>query len=136
MKPCRECRHQVSEQAISCPNCGAPYPWKDKWEGWGFEYKSRTAIGSLPLIHISFKYRPDRKPVVAKGIVAVGQFGIGFINISQFGIGVISISQFAVGIWVVAQFALAYSCVAQFGLYVHKGYGQIVHSIFRLLGGA
>ncbi|RMG53066.1 MAG: zinc ribbon domain-containing protein [Acidobacteria bacterium] len=136
MKPCRECQHQVSEHAISCPNCGAPYPWKDRWEGWGFEYKSRMAIGSLPLIHVSFKYRPDRKPVVAKGVIAVGQFGVGLINISQFGIGVISIGQFAIGMWVVAQFALAYSCVAQFGLYVYRGYGQIVYNIFRLLGGA
>jgi hypothetical protein len=26
MKPCRECRHTVSEQAPTCPRCGAPYP--------------------------------------------------------------------------------------------------------------
>ena len=34
MKPCRECKHTVSEQATACPNCGAPYPAKEKWDGW------------------------------------------------------------------------------------------------------
>ena len=28
MKSCRECGHTVSEQAIHCPGCGAPYPDK------------------------------------------------------------------------------------------------------------
>ena len=26
MKPCRECQHEVSEQAAACPQCGAPFP--------------------------------------------------------------------------------------------------------------
>jgi len=28
MEECRECKHKVTEQAISCPGCGAPYPAK------------------------------------------------------------------------------------------------------------
>ena len=54
MKMCRECQHQVSENAFSCPGCGAPYPAKPKWDGWGFEYKSKTRLLGLPLLHISF----------------------------------------------------------------------------------
>ena len=60
MKSCRECQHQVSEQAFSCPNCGAPYPAKVKWDGWGFEYKSHAEVFGLPLLHISFKYRANK----------------------------------------------------------------------------
>ena len=26
LKPCRECRREISEQALACPNCGAPVP--------------------------------------------------------------------------------------------------------------
>ena len=26
MKPCRECRREISEQAFACPHCGAPLP--------------------------------------------------------------------------------------------------------------
>ena len=134
MKPCRECQKMVSEQAFTCPHCGAPSPAKEKWVGWGFEYKSEASIFGLPLIHISFKYRPSRMPVPAKGIIAIGQFGMGIINISQFGVGIISLGQFTASVFALAHFGIAYSLIAQFGLYVEKGYGQFVRSIFDLLG--
>lgn len=133
MKHCRECQHDISEQALACPNCGAPYPAKEKWDGWGFEYKSETTIMGLPLLHISFKYRPNRMPIPAKGIISIGQFGIGIINISQFGVGIISISQFTVAVYALAQFAIAYSLIAQIGLYVNQGYGQLVWNIIELI---
>jgi hypothetical protein len=134
MKPCRECQHQISEQAISCPNCGAPFPWKEKWDGWGFEYKSKATIMGLPLLHISFKYRPNRVPVPAKGIIAIGQFACGIITISQFGIGIVSISQFTVAVYALAQFAFAYSLIAQLGIYIHDGHGQLVKRLGELFG--
>ena len=133
MKECRECHQSVSEQAFSCPHCGAPYPTKEKWDGWGFEYKSEATLFGLPLLHISFKYRRNRMPVPAKGVISIGQFGMGILNISQFGIGLISISQFTVAGLALAQFGIAYSLIAQIGFYFDKGYGQIVRNIFDLL---
>ena len=133
MKPCRECQHQVSEQAMACPNCGAPRPSLEKWDGWGYEYKSAITVLGLPLIHIAFKFRPNRTPVVARGVIAIGQFACGFVTISQFGIGVISISQFTLAGLALAQFAVAYSLVAQFGIYIHEGHGQMVVSLADLL---
>lgn len=126
MKPCRECNHKVSEQAFSCPNCGAPYPAKAQWDGWGFEYKSRASFMGWPLLHVSFKYRANRMPVPAKGIIAIGQFGIGVVNISQFGIGLFSLAQFTIAGYAIAQFAVAGSLIAQFGLYLEQGRGQFV----------
>ncbi len=38
----------------------APYPAKEKWDECGFEYKSEATLFGLPLLHISFKYRPNR----------------------------------------------------------------------------
>ncbi len=134
MKECRECHHEVSEQAFTCPNCGAPYPAREKWDGWGFEYKSEATLFGLPLVHISFKYRPNRRPVPAKGVISIGQFGMGVINISQFGVGVISLSQFTIAVFALAQFGIAYSLIAQFGLYVHEGCGQFVRNILDLIG--
>ncbi len=87
----------------------------------------------LPLLHISFKYRPNRMPIPAKGIIAIGQFGFGIINISQFGVGIISVSQFTVAVYALAQFAIAYSLIAQFGLYMNQGYGQLVWNIIELI---
>lgn len=133
MKTCRDCRHEVSEQAFACPHCGAPYPAREKWDGWGFEYKSKAELMGLPLVHISFKYRANRRPVPAVGVIAIGQFACGIVAVSQFGVGVVSVSQFTVAGFALAQFALAYSLVAQMGLYVHEGHGQIVLSILQAL---
>jgi hypothetical protein len=134
MKPCRECRHQISEQAFTCPQCGAPYPARESWDGWGYEYKSKATIAGLPLVHISFKYRANRTPVVARGIIAIGQFACGVVCIGQFSVGVLSISQFTLAGYAVAQFALAYSLIAQFGLYLSEGHGQLVFNLSRLFG--
>ena len=135
MKPCRECRHEISEQAFTCPHCGAPFPARESWDGWGYEYKSRLSIAGLPLVHISFKFRPNRTPVVARGIVAIGQFGCGVVCIAQFGVGVFTLAQFAVGGFALAQFAAAYSLIAQFGLYLAHGHGQLVCSLSKWLDG-
>jgi hypothetical protein len=134
MKPCRECRREISEQAVACPNCGAPYPARAKWDGHGFEYKSRLSVFGLPLIHVSFKYRANRTPVVARGVIAIGQFGCGLITIAQFGVGIISISQFTIAGFALAQFAIAYDLIAQMGVYFHEGHGQVVRSVTELIG--
>jgi hypothetical protein len=134
MRPCRECKHEISEEAITCPHCGAPYPAKEKWDGWGFEYKSKLTFWGLPLLHISFKYRPNRMPVVAKGIIAIGQFAYGVVTISQFGIGIFSLSQFTVAVYALAQFAAAYSLIAQVGIYINEGHGQLVRSVAEIIG--
>ncbi len=135
MKTCRECGHTVSDQALHCPACGAPYPAKASWNGWGVEYKTKQTLFGWPLVHVSFKYRPNLMPVPAKGIIAIGQFAMGVVNISQFGIGLFCLCQFAVGGWVLSQFALAYACIAQMGLYLHTGTGQITAKLTTLLGG-
>lgn len=119
---------------MACPGCGAPYPARARWDGFGFEYRSRLTVAGLPLVHVSFKYRPNRVPVVARGVIAVGQFAIGVVTISQFGVGVLSVSQFTIAGFALAQFAIAYSLVAQMGLFLHEGRGQLVRSIGDLLG--
>jgi hypothetical protein len=134
MKPCRECGREISEQAPTCPGCGAPFPAREKWDGYGFEYRSQATILGLPLLHVSFKYRPNRVPVPARGVIAIGQFAVGIVTISQFGVGLLSVSQFTVAGFALAQFAVAWSLVAQLGLYVHDGRGQLVRSVAELLG--
>jgi hypothetical protein len=133
MKPCRECQHEISEQAFTCPHCGAPFPARAKWDGYGFEYKSSLTLFGLPLLHVSFKYRPNRMPVPAKGIIAIGQFGCGVFTIAQFGVGIFCLCQFAVAGFALAQIAAAYSLIAQIGLYFHEGHGQMVVNVRRLM---
>jgi hypothetical protein len=86
------------------------------------------------VLHISFKYRPNRVPVPARGVIAIGQFACGLVTISQFGIGLVSISQFTVAVYALAQLAFAYSLIAQLGIYIHEGHGQFVKSLSELIG--
>ena len=134
MKPCRECQREISEQAMACPHCGAPFPAREKWDGWGFEYKTKTELFGLPLLHVSFKYRPNRMPVPARGVFAVGQFACGIFVLSQFGVGAVCVSQMAIAGFALAQFAAAYALIAQLGVYVRFGHGQIIRSLAELLG--
>ncbi len=118
---------------MTCPGCGAPYPARARWDGFGFEYRSRLRVAGLPLVHVSFKYRPNRVPVVARGWIAIGQFAVGGLTISQFGVGLVSVSQFTVAGFALAQFGIAWSLVAQIGLFLHDGRGQLVRGIGELL---
>jgi hypothetical protein len=133
MKACRQCGQSVAEEAMACPHCGAPYPAKEKWDGWGFEYKSEWTMFGLPLLHISFKYRPDRVPVPARGIIAIGQFAFGVVTISQFGVGLLSLGQFTIAGYSIAQFSAAYTLIAQFGVYLHQGRGQFIIGVAEVL---
>jgi hypothetical protein len=118
---------------MACPSCGAPYPAKEKWDGWGFEYKSKARFLGMPLLHISFKFKPNRAPVPARGVFAIGQFACGIFTLSQFGIGVVSVSQFTIAGFALAQFAFAYELIAQIGLYINEGRGQLVISLAELI---
>ena len=133
MKPCRECSKEISESALVCPHCGAPKPANEKWDGYGFEYKSKLQFFGIPLLHISFKYR-NKRPVVAKGIIAIGQFGIGIINISQVGIGFFSLSQVTIAYYALAQVAFANTLMCQIGIFIESGVGQAVWKLSELLG--
>lgn len=105
---CRECQKTVSPNAKACPHCGAPYPAKKVWKGWGFEWKSKTSYYGWPLVHIAVGMDRNNKLRVARGWIAVGQFGIGLITIAQFGVGILfGLGQFILGITAVAQFAIA-----------------------------
>lgn len=134
MKPCRECSNEVSESAQICPKCGAPKPAKEKWNGYGWEYKSKMTFFGIPLLHISFKYSKNRRPVVAKGIIAIGQFGIGIVNISQIGIGFFSLGQITIAYYALAQIAFANTLMCQIGVFVELGVGQAVWKLSELLG--
>lgn len=125
LSTCRDCGIQVSNQAMACPECGAPYPYKEKWDGWGYEYKSDATLLGLPLVHVSFKYRFNRTPVIARGWLAIGQFSAGFVNISQFGVGPFCLSQFALAGVAIMQMGAAVMALCQIGL-TYTGLGQVV----------
>ena len=80
MKPCRECKREISEQAMTCPQCGAPYPTRERWAGWGIESKS----GEVEQLH------GDRETGDLEGSriagLALAQFAAAYSLIAQFGV--------------------------------------------------
>lgn len=141
---CRECQKQISTEAVNCPHCGAPYPAKTKWYGRGFEWKSEQTFYGYPLVHVAWGRDENNRIRVAKGVIAIGQFGIGLITFAQFGVGVLfgfgqfilgltGIAQFAItGLFGIGQFAAGYVAIGQFALGYYAlaqiGYGKFIWS--------
>jgi len=113
---CRACRKEVSVEAMTCPHCGAPFPGRQTWRGWGYEWKSKQSVCGWPLVHVAFGRDEKGKLRVAKGVVAVGQFAVGAITVAQFGVGAV----FALG-----QFVAAPVAIGQVGLGLLLGLGQL-----------
>ena len=148
---CPECGARISEKAAVCPKCG--YPMKPAADLTlitrrfmrGFEWKSKTEILGWPLIHIAIgRNKETGRLMMAKGIIAIGQFAIGVITIAQFGIGILfglgqfvggilAVGQFALGVYFgLGQFATGITAIGQFafGWYIRAqiGYGKYIWS--------
>jgi hypothetical protein len=122
---CRVCHKDVSREAVSCPHCGAPRPAQVNWDGTGYEWKSERTLFGLPLVHVAVGRNAKGKLRVAKGIIAIGQFGIGAITIAQFGVGAIfGLGQFVVAPLAIGQFALGLAALGQFGIGLLYGFGM------------
>ncbi len=148
---CPECGEEISEHATVCPQCGAPLKPEPALKVEvrphyrGFEWKSKARLFGWPLVHVAIgRDKETGKLLAAKGIIAIGQFGIGLVTIAQFGIGLlfgfgqfvggtIAIGQFALGTYFgLGQFATGLTVIGQFALgkYVlaQMGYGTHVWS--------
>jgi len=157
---CPECGAGVSEKALACPRCGCPLREPDpapvapaaateaparQRRGWGFEWRTRAEILGWPLVHVAVGRNPQTGRLrVAKGIIAVGQIGIGLITVAQLGVGIlfalgqlvggyVAIGQGALGLrFGLGQFACGMTAIGQFafGKYVlaQAGAGKFVWS--------
>ena len=89
----------------------------------GFQWNTRARVFGIPLVSVAFGTDEKGKTRVAKGFVAVGQFGFGVITIAQFGVGILfGIGQVTIGLVAVGQLAL--------GLLV--GVGQFAGGTFAI----
>ncbi len=84
-----------------------------------FEFRSKEEINGWPLIHINIGTNPETgRPLVAKGVVAIGNiaFGVvsigaaafGVVTLAGFGLGVVSLAGLAIGIVALGAVALGY----------------------------
>ncbi len=81
----------------------------------GYEWKSKADILGLPWVHIAVgRDQKTGRLLVAKGVVAIGQFAVGIVAIGQFAFGVFAVAQFAIGIaYGLGQLAVGMTAVGQ-----------------------
>jgi hypothetical protein len=91
-------------QGVSRPAGGYPYYWG------GYEYKSKTTILGLPLVHISQGFTPEGRFRVAKGFIAIGNVAVGVIAVGGASIGVFSFAGAGIGIVCFAGLAFGLFC--------------------------
>ena len=65
----------------------------------GFEFRSKQEINGWPIVHINFGTHPETgQPLVAKGVVAIGNIAFGVVSIGVAAFGVVSLAGFGLGI--------------------------------------
>jgi hypothetical protein len=154
---CPQCGLEVRRRTAVCPRCGGKIDgsYRSQFERvlenkgkvernleWGYEYRSEAEILGWPVIHVAFGKDADTgKIITAKGIIAIGQFGVGLITIAQVGVGLLfgfgqcvggiiavgqvaiglyfGLGQLATGITAIGQIALGQYVLAQIGLGQH-----------------
>ncbi len=132
---CRACSKQISREAYACPHCGCPFPARLLAPASGYEWKSKTTVFGWPLVHVAFGRNKNGKMRVAKGVIAIGQFGIGAITLAQFGIGfVFGLGQFMIAPIAVGQFAAGLVAAGQFGFGALAGAGQFATGWLKAIG--
>lgn len=127
---CPECGRPVSDKARVCPVCGYPLqpglgPDRSGPGGiYGYEYKSKTTVLGMPLVHIVYgpAYGGGFKP--AKGFVAIGNIAI----------GVIAIGGIAVGVFTLAGIGFGLVCIGGLALGMLLGLGGVATGYFALGG--
>jgi hypothetical protein len=107
---CPECRREISDKAFMCPHCGAPRPENLPQAlagGLGYrvplkigrEYRSKTEILGLPLLHIATGFDLETGRMrVAKGIIAIGNIALGVLAFGGVSAGLISFGGLALGL--------------------------------------
>lgn len=98
----------------------------DIWR-FGYEWKTKTRVFGLPLIHVALgRDEKTGRLLVAKGVVAIGQFAVGVVSLGQFAVGVLAVAQLAAGLlFGLGQFATGATAIGQFavGKYVLAQFG-------------
>src|SRR4029453_3417207 len=98
---CHECVARKSPRLVcrTCSTAVAPvgFGWGG-WYGYGYEYKSSTTIGGLPLVHVCSGIDPVTMRLrVARGIIAIGNVAIGVLAIGGGAIGLLTVGGGAIG---------------------------------------
>jgi len=100
-----------------------------------FEYRSKVEINGWPLIHINFGTNPrSGRPLVAKGVVAIGNIAIGIVSIGAVAFGIVTLAGVGMGIVSLAGIAIGIVALGAIALGYEVALGALVQSSKYTLG--
>ncbi len=70
-----------------------------------YEYKSKTCLFGMPLVHVRFSNGFGR-PAVAKGIIAIGNIAIGVLSLGGLSVGLLALGGLSLGLLALGALAL------------------------------
>ena len=89
---CRDCVATETPRLV-CRTCVA------RRALFGFEYRSRAAIGGWPLLHVCMGLDPvTMRPRVAKGVIAIGNVAVGGVALAGLACGLITVGGVSLGL--------------------------------------
>ena len=94
-----------------------------------FEYRSKQEINGWPLIHINLGTHPETgRPLVAKGVVAIGNIAFGVVSIGAAAFGVVTVAAFGLGIVSLASLAIGIVALGALAVGYEQALGVVVFS--------
>jgi len=101
----------------------------------GFEFRSKEEINGWPLIHINLGTDPETgRPLVAKGVVAIGNIAFGIVSIGAAAFGVVTLAAFGLGIVSMASLAIGVVALGAVALGYEFALGAVVQSAKFAIG--
>ena len=128
------------EPQMHCPHCGKPIdeatkaisiPWM-----FGFEYRSKSSLFGMPIIHLAFGYNPHTGfPRIARGVIAIGNLALGVVAIGGIAAGGFVLSGIGLGMLVVAGIAVGWVAVGGIAAGAAFALGCLAISLGHAIGG-
>jgi len=100
-----------------------------------FEFRSKEEINGWPLIHINFGTNPETgRPLIAKGVVAIGNIAFGVVSIGAAAFGVVTLAGFGLGVVSLAGIAIGIVALGAVALGFEFAFGAVVLSAKFAIG--